>query len=372
LDISPAIKNRTGIGRLTHELLKALSSIGSEAEFVGFYNRSSRVNNYNLPTTLPTITTRLSDKMLRTLVLLANAVGISQDTLLPGIDIFHATDNLLPNLIYTKSVFTLYDLSFLSYPKTHTTLNRLFLKIMMPYFLRKTDAIIAISNHTRKEALRFYNLNFANIKVIYPGVSSNFQPITNREQLVAVRQRYCLPERFFLYVGTIEPRKNLATLFEAFKHVHHKGVNLVIVGKKGWRYKETVERLKILELTEEVLFTDFVADDILPAIYSLADACVYPSLYEGFGFPVLEAMACGTPVISSNTSSLPEVTGESAILLDPRNIQEWVRALGAIIRKPKLREKLKYQGLEQAKKFGWETAARETMKLYQEIYDNRN
>jgi glycosyltransferase involved in cell wall biosynthesis len=178
-----------------------------------------------------------------------------------------------------------------------------------------------------------------------------------------------LPEQFILSLGTIEPRKNLASLLEAYRVLRNQGsdLGLVIVGKKGWLYEGFFHRLRELGLENEVLFTGFVPDEDLPAICSAAELFVFPSLYEGFGLPVLEAMACGAPVITSNVSSLPEVAGNAALLVDPASVRELTEAMAAVLQDEELRTSLQSKGPKQAARFSWEKAARETLAVYQSV-----
>jgi glycosyltransferase involved in cell wall biosynthesis len=318
---------------------------------------------------LPRIKKRTSNKRWRLHVMGAHLTRFHQDSLFQGIDVFHATDNVLPLLNRTKSVITLHDLAFRLYPETHTVYNRWFLRIMMPRFLKSTEGIIAVSNSTKRDAEYFYKVSSGKVHVVYPGVGSQFKPVLDQNKLAYIRQNYGLPERYILYVGSIEPRKNLIRLFEAFGQVNQTDIRLVIAGRKGWRYPAIFEQLGRLGLEEKVIFTGFVPDDDLPALYSNAVAFVFPSLYEGFGLPILEAMACGAPVVSSNTSSLPEAAGEAAILIAPQDVQSWVDAINNISRNPQLREELRQKGFRRVKDFSWDLAAEKTLSIYHEIYE---
>jgi glycosyltransferase involved in cell wall biosynthesis len=240
---------------------------------------------------------------------------------------------------------------------------------MMPRFLRAAHKIIAISECTKQDAVRLYGIEETKITVIHGGVDSYFSP-ASPEAAAAVRLRYNLPERYILYVGTIEPRKNLITLLEAYRALRNRetGVKLVIVGKKGWRYENFFEKLEEIGLEDDVVFPGFVPDQDLPAVYTMADVFAFPSLYEGFGLPVLEAMACGTPVVCSNTSSLPEVAGKAAVLVSPQDVRGWREALDRILTSDELRADLRQHGLRQAAGFTWESAARKTCDAYREVY----
>ena len=365
VNASPAVHHIAGLGRYTQELMAALLAIDSENEYIAFYNRPSEAQVDPPLDQLSHLTTDLGTKPWRMSALMAHFSRIPQDRLFPEVDLFHATDHLLPRLTRVKSVFTLHDLVFRFYPHTHKPLNRWFLTLMMPRFLRAADAVIAVSEHTKQDAIDTYGVDEAKIRVIYEGVDPRFskQPAG---QTAAVRQRYGLPDKYILSVGTIEPRKNLTSLLHAYHALRKEGseFGLVIVGKKGWLYEGFFGTLHELGLEKAVIFPGFVPDEDLPALYSAADLFAFPSLYEGFGLPVLEAMACGTPVVASNAASLPEVVGEAALLHDPTSLEALVRAMRDVLSNPGLREDLRGRGTKQAARYSWQTAARDTLALY--------
>jgi len=365
IDASPAVHHRAGLGRYAQELATALLDIDSENDYVAFYNRPSDAHVDPPLDRLPHLTTNLPAKPWRMSALVAHFARISQDRLFPGIDLFHATDHLLPRLTRLKSVFTLHDLVFRFYPHTHKPLNRWFLTLMMPRFLKAADAVIAVSESTKRDAIRIYGIDEGKVTVIYEGVSQHFRR-ASPEAISAARHKYSLPDQFLLSVGTIEPRKNLTSLLEAYHTLKSEGLplGLVIVGKKGWLYSGFFNRMHELGLDSAVAFPGFVPDEDLPALYSAADLFVFPSLYEGFGLPVLESLACGTPVVASNASSLPEVAGEAAILVDPRSVEALVRAVKDVLGNRELREDLRERGPKQAARFNWQRAARETLAVY--------
>lgn len=367
LDISPAIHNHAGIGRYVQELIGALLVADVRHEYVAFYNRPIATPLAPPFNQLSQLTVRSGDKPWRLKVGLSHFLRHPQDHLFPGIDLFHATDNVLPYFSRKLSVFTLYDIAFRFYPETHTRLNRWFLTLMLPRYLRAAQAITTISECTKRDAVRLYRIDADKIRVIYPGVASHFQA-AKREAITQVHQRYRLPERYLLYVSTLEPRKNLLTLLEALRHTQLSDTKLVVVGKKGWLYDSILRRVQTLGLERQIIFTGFIPDEDLRALYSAALALVYPSLYEGFGLPVLEAMACGTPVLCSNSSSLPEAAGEAAILLPSRDVRAWVEALTQITRNSALQSDLRQRGLSQAARFPWSATARQTLEVYQGLY----
>jgi glycosyltransferase involved in cell wall biosynthesis len=368
IDVSPAVHHRAGLGRYAQELTAALLDVDREYEYVGFYHRPAEAQVDPPLDRLPHLTTNLPTKPWRMSALLAHFTRVPQDRLFPGVDLFHATDHLLPRLSKVKSVFTLHDLVFRFYPEAHKPLNRWFLTLMMPRFLQAADAVIAVSECTKRDVMRLYGLDEAKIRVIYEGVNPRLGTAPP-EAIAAARHRYNLTDSFILCVGTIEPRKTLTLLLEAFQALKNQRTEskLVIVGKKGWLYEGFFRRLRELGLEDEVIFPGFVPDEDLPAVYSAADLFVFPSLYEGFGLPVLEAMACGAPVICSNTSSLPEIVGDAAMTLDPLDHEAWVAAMKEVLESKALQEEMTARGLQRARMFSWEETARKTLDVYRDV-----
>ena len=367
IDASPAVHHRAGLGRYAQELTSALLAADTDNEYVAFYHRPEGAHVDPPLDRIPHLTTSLNTKPWRLAALLGQFLRIPQDRMFPGIDLFHATDHLLPRLSRVKTVFTLHDLIFRLYPETHKPLNRWFLTLAMPQFLRAANAVIAVSKNTKRDAVRFYNLDEAKFHVVYEGVNERFRPAPAQD-VAHVRQVYALPEHFILSLGTIEPRKNLTALLEVYRHLLDRGseLRLVVVGKKGWLYEGFFRRLRELGLEDEVIFPGFVPDEDLPAFYTAADLFVLPSLYEGFGLPVLEAMACGAPVVTSNASSLPEVAGEAGILVDPNDVRDLVRGIEQVLADEGKRKEMQVKGLQQAARFSWDRAARETLLVYHE------
>lgn len=364
-DITAAMHHAAGIGRYSYELAAALqATCPPDEQLELFYiDRASRSPAPPLDA-LPRRVLNRSGKAWRFQVMLAHYARLSQDKLVGQPNIFIATDHVLPYLTQASTVFVLYDLSTKRLPGVHLRLNRWYLNLMLPYFLQRATAITTISDHSRRDIQHYYNLSSKQVHVIPPAVHARFAPVDDPAHLEAVRQRYSLPSRFSLYVGTIEPRKNIATLLQAFQAAHLDDGTLVIAGKKGWLFQETFELAQSLGLADRVIFTGFVADDDLPALYSLATAFAFPSWYEGFGIPVLEAMACGTPVMCSNTSSLPEVAGDAALLLAPDDVPGWAHALTQVWTNASLRADLSRRGLKQAARFTWTAAAAQLRQVY--------
>lgn len=368
LDFTPAIQAHTGISRYAAELARHLPAECPGVALSLFYAGAAGQIPPAPFDALPRRVVRQTAKPWRLRVLLNSLANRPMDALIGPADLFHAADHLLPPLAGCKSVFTLYDLTTVKFPQTHSALNRWFSQLMLPRFLRRADKILAISECTRRDALDLYHLPAAKIITIPLGVSiyPAAGPAQNSDQ---VQARYHLPPQYLLYVGTIEPRKNLPVLFSALQQANLPDLKLVVVGKKGWLYEQTFRQLQELGLGSRVLFTGFVPDEELLPIYQKASAFVFPSLYEGFGLPVLEAMACGAPVICSNASSLPEVAGEAAILVPPADVRGWSQAIAHITQNEGLRAQLREAGLRQAARFSWASTARQTGSVYRELLE---
>jgi glycosyltransferase involved in cell wall biosynthesis len=369
IDVSAAVHRRGGLGRYAQELTRALVA-QHEHEYVAFYHQRGGAHLDPPIDRLTQLSTRLSVKPWRLWAMLAHFSGVSQDWKFAGVDLFHGTEHLLPRLSRIRSVFTLHDLIFRFDPASHLPLNRIYLNLMVPRFLRAANAIIAVSECTKRDAMRLYGTPAEKIHVIPEGVDARFKPPSHPGRLEHVRSTYNLPERFVLCVGTIEPRKNLPILFEALALRRQQGLelwHLVIVGKPGWLYEPIFSRVTELGLQDVVHFTGFVGEHDLPAIYSAATLLAMPSHYEGFGLPVLEAMACGTPVACSSTASLPEVAGEAALLVSPDDVRGWAEAISRVLSDQALHAQIRERGLSQAARFTWERAARQTADLYRHV-----
>jgi glycosyltransferase involved in cell wall biosynthesis len=363
LDVSAAVHRRAGLGRYAQELMAALVEQGAH-DYTAFYHRRGRAQLLPPIDRLPRLTTSLSVRPWRLRTALAHFAGLGMDGLFPGVDVFHAAEHLLPRLRRIRSVFTLHDLIFHFDPDSHKPLNIAFLKTMMPRFLRAADAVIAVSEHTKRDAVRIYRVPPDKIRVIYEGVDPRFKPISNPQALNDLREKYRLPERFVLHVGTIEPRKNLPLLFEALTAPQARDVTLVVAGQTGWLTEPIFARVNALGVHERVRFTGYIPDQDLPVLLSAAAVLVMPSRYEGFGLPVLEAMACGTPVIASDASSLPEVGGEAALYASLDDPRAWAESIDRVMRDAALRASMREKGLRQAAKFRWDMAARQTAEVY--------
>jgi len=266
------------------------------------------------------------------------------------------------------TVLTVHDLIYHLFPQYHKRLNRTYLGAAMPLFVRRATAVITVSESSKRDLVRLYGVRPEKVTVVYEGASANLSPAAD-DEIARVRRRYGLPERFAVTVGTIEPRKNLSRLLDAFVIAKERvpDLGLVVVGSKGWLYQSFFRKLESHECRDHVLVAGYVSEEDLAAVYSAADLCVVPSLYEGFGLPVLEAMACGTPVVCSRASSLPELGGDAVLYFDPRDADEMGETVGRLARDASLREELRAKGMAQVARFSWERTARETMAVYRRV-----
>lgn len=281
--------------------------------------------------------------------------------------IYHATEHLLPRLP-VPTVLTVHDLIFERYPAHHTWRNVQFLKRAMPTFVAAADVIIAVSLHTQRDLVELYHTPPEKIRVIYEGIDARFTPAPPAG-VADVRARHGLTQPYLLMVGTLEPRKNHVTAMAALARLKAAGqdVTLAVVGGHGWLFEPVQRRVAELGLENDVVFTGYVPDADLPALYSGAACVLVPSLYEGFGFPVLEAMACGAPVICSHASSLPELAGDAAMLIHPTDDEALAAGVTQILTEPELAASMRAQGLAQAARFTWEACARATADVYAEF-----
>jgi len=286
-------------------------------------------------------------------------------------DILFIPAHVLPLVHPRRSVVTVHDLGYVHYPEAHTRRARWYLDWSTRYNARHAAHVIADSQATRSDLMCHCHVPESKISVVYPGGGSRLEPVTEAGKLSAVKRRYDIPDRYLLYVGTIHPRKNLQRLVEAFDLLIQSpdlnDLSLVIAGKKGWLYKSIFQRTKNLGLGNRVIFPGYVESDDLPALMSAAVAFVLPSLFEGFGLPAWEAMTCGTPVVCSNVSALPEVVGDAALLVDPLDVRGLAEAMRRIVTNEMLRRELRRRGFEQAARFSWERCAREVLDVLEMV-----
>jgi len=263
----------------------------------------------------------------------------------------------LPILFPGRAVVTVHDLGYVHFPQAHPWLQRLYLEFSTRYSVRRAACVLADSEATKRDLSTYYQVSPAKIRVVYPGVEGIAR--ADDAAIAAVRAKYKLPERYLLFVGTLQPRKNITRLIDAYQQFRriHSGdeVALVLVGRMGWLTADTQLN------APGVIVTGYAADQDVAALYSGALMLVFPSLYEGFGFPVIEAMRCGTPVLCSNTSSLPELAGDAALQVDPLSVDAIAQGIDRLLSDAPLRADLIARGYVQSQKFTWRAAAEQTL-----------
>ncbi|NTV63070.1 MAG: glycosyltransferase family 4 protein [Oscillochloris sp.] len=282
-------------------------------------------------------------------------------------NLYHGALNVVPLACPVPSIVTIHDLAFIRFPQTFRAYNRTYLDFATRLTARRASRILAVSEHTRREVIGILGIPPERVVVTPNAARTHFRPPTPAA-LAAFRARHNLPERFALFVGTLEPRKNLTTLLDAYAEVARRfpNVPLLVGGGKGWLYDTIFERLEKLGLREKVAFVGYLDEDDLPLWYAAASVFVFPSIYEGFGMPPLEAMACGTPVVTSNTSSLPEVVGDAGLMVDPHNADALADALCRVLGDRDLHADLAARGPARAAIFTWQTTAERTLRAYEE------
>ncbi len=287
-----------------------------------------------------------------------------------GVDLHHAMAFVAPLLAPCPSVVTVYDLSFMHYPQLFHAANRLYLRTLTGISCRRARRVIAISESTAHDVVNLLGVPAARVDVAVPGVEARFFAPISEKVCAAFRAEKGLPDRFMLFVGTLEPRKNLLTLLRAYAMLPTRDVKLVLVGGKGWMYEDVFRTIDELALGDDVLLPGYVPDVELPRWYAGAELFVYPSVYEGFGLPLLEAMATGTPVIASNTSSLPEAVGSAGMLPPPDDAEAWADAMAQAIASQAWRAEACAQGRARARSFTWARTAAQTVAAYRRTLDS--
>lgn len=370
IDYTPAYEQGGGIGRYVRELVQALAAVDNQNTYRLFV---SGTPTHRLPAPPgPNFTwasTRLSPRWMARLWH-RTRVPLPVEVFTGKIQLYHATDFVLPPTRQkTRTLLTVHDLSFVRVPEAASPRLKAYLDTVVPRSLQRADHVLADSQSTKDDIVEIYGLSPTRITPLLSGVSPQFKPLDHM-QVAAVRHKYGLGDTpFILSVGTVQPRKNYARLVQALRLLrdHNLDINLVISGGKGWLEDSLYAAIAETGLTNAVRLIGFAAESDLPALYNAATCFAFPSLYEGFGLPVLEAMACGTPVMTSDISSLPEVAGDAALLVDPYNVDAITEALYRLITDTVLRNQLIQRGQIHADSFTWERAARQLRTIYEHL-----
>lgn len=368
LEVTAAVRQRGGIGRYVRELLRALAALDNENQYRLFYASTNDDTHMlpELPSNFRTCRLPFHDIWLARMWQRMR-VPIPVELITGRVDVYHSPDfTLPPTLPRTPTLLTVHDLSFVRHPRSAAPGLRDYLNLVVPRSVRHATHVLADSESTKEDLMSIYKTPEKKITVLYAGVAAGFKPPEDARELADVRVLYGLGEQpYVLSIGTLQPRKNHARLIEAFDcALRDSEYNLVLAGDQGWQYEGARAQIEERGLHRRVLFPGFVAEKHLQALYSAAKVMAFPSLYEGFGLPVLEAMACGVPVLASNSPCLPEVAGDAALMVDPRNVRAMAAGITELVYNSELRESLRVKGLERATKFCWENSAAELLRIY--------
>ena len=355
----------TGIGYYTLELVKALAELDPRPDMTllcaGHPGPLSGV--------VPKHEVALSNARLLPFLMTWGQFAIYQQAKKLKLDVLHDPTGAAPlALAATKKIVTIHDVIPYVYPNTSTRLDWLIYRYWLPLAVRRLDAVITDSQQSKADIAQYLPLPMEKITVIPCAANRHYRPL-DIVDVQPVLTRHGIAGPYILYVGSIAARKNLPRLLEAYAQVRQWSTHwrLVIVGARQWKSSPVYETVQRLNLGEHVYFTGYVEEADLPALYNGADLFVFPSLYEGFGLPVLEALACGTPVVTSKSSSLPEVAGDAALLVDPYNVEDIAHAMRRILADQALAQDLRARGLKRAAQFSWERTARETLAVYEQV-----
>lgn len=384
LDYTAAVHQSAGIGRYVRELVNALANKQAGIDYRLFVadgppdppspvgngvgdgqkNRGAAANIWHYRAT------RLSRRWLERLWYRLQ-LPLPIEVWTGAVNLFHAPDFVLPpTLPGTRTLVTIHDLSFVRLPQFTMPGMSGYLNRWVPYSVKQADHVIAVSEATKQDLIELYHTPPEKISVLYHGISSDFSPNTDRTNIQRIRQKYRLNDsRFILSVGTVQPRKNYQRLVQAFAPLAHEQPDLLllIVGGAGWQSENIYHEVERLNLSKQVRFLGFVDEADLPTLYQTAALFAYPSLYEGFGLPALEALACGTPVVAANGSALPEVVGSAGLLVDPLDTVGLTEAMRRVLLDGTLHETLSQQGVVQAQQFSWARMAEDLVKLYEAL-----
>ena len=390
--LNPGAGEQAGIGHYTHCLVRNLLKIDQENEYVLFFdNRISDSaaklvigNNQNVKARFfPFYQYKQYLPFAYSQMLVA--AFLSREKL----DLYHSPANVIPLQYSGKSVVTLHDLAIYKHPDwfpSNFMSRQIFsTKILVPKSLRKAKRIIAVSENTKQDIIKQFKIPAKKIEVVYEGVMKS-DDLGNKKLIIpdkqTLKKKFDIKDNYILFLGTIEPRKNIAALVKAYHGLLTRNriksqkdnknfPQLVLAGGRGWKYKEVFKTIKNLKLEKEIKYLDYVDHQDKIGLMQNALCFVFPSKYEGFGLPILEAMNLGIPVISSNVSSIPEVAGEAAILINPDSVSDLVQAIEKVVGDKKLREELSQKGREQSQKFSWQKTAEETLAIYKEVLSDK-
>ena len=359
-------KQYSGISEYTYNLLDNLFKIDQKNQYFLFYNAKKlssipkfnysnvKFKSYNFPN-------KLFNLALRYLKI------IEIDKLIGGVDVF-----LIPNFLFLnlskkcKKILIVHDLSFELFPEFFTFKAKLWHKLInAKKMCHDANTIVTISENTKKDIINLYDINPGKIFVDYPGISNIFFKNISDKDIIDVKNKYKLPKKYIFYLGNLEPRKNVRTLLKSYESIDDPEIELVIAGGKAWKYQDIYKQVQNSSKKEKIHFLGYVDNNEKPVLYSLANIFVYPSFYEGFGLPPVEAMSCSCPVITSNNSSLVEVVKDNAITINPHNTNDLTQAINLLLSDENLYNRLKENGRSCIGEFNWKNSASRILEIIQ-------
>ncbi len=355
----------TGTARYIRNLTSWLAKLDAKNEYILYVARddvptfSGLGGNFQL---VPTVA-------VRPLRILWEQTELPRDLKRRGVDVFHGPAFIVPLAKTCRRVVTIHDMTFFLLPQYHLFTKKHYFQRLIPQCVERADQVIAVSESTKKDIVKILGSQYSEkIKVIYHGKDERFRPDRVAAAVSDLRTKYGLSGRIILFVGLIEPRKNLARLIRAYAKLKssHLESCLVIAGSQGWGHEAVLRAASESGVKDRIFFPGYIPERELPSLYNLADVFVYPSLYEGFGLPVLEAMACGAPIVASGVSSMPEISGDAALLIDPHDVDSIAQGLERVLMDRALRDRMMEEGPKRSQPFTWERTARETLATYEE------
>ncbi len=364
IDYTAAVRQGGGIGRYTRHLIRTLARVDRDNRYI-LYSAGRDPDGYQWPANFRLRSLPLTDRHLA-IIWQRLRLPIPVELITGRVDILHSPDFVLPCVWRAKKVLTVHDLSFMRYPECSSPALLDYLMRSVPPSVSRADLVLADSENTRQDVIDLLNVAPDRVCVVYAGVEERFLVDSEEDDRDDVLGRYGIDRPYILGLGTLQPRKNFARLIQAYARLRERGIDqcLVIGGAPGWLYQDIYDTIDALHLQGQVIMAGFVRDADLPALYRHADVFAFPSLYEGFGIPVLEAMACGTPVVTADTSSLPEVAGDAALMVSPFDVEALADAIWRLVDDSDLREGMVRRGYCRAARFTWETAAHSLLDVY--------
>jgi glycosyltransferase involved in cell wall biosynthesis len=371
------VGNLSGTGTYTRKIVEYMMTVGSSTEFVLVWPKEAagphlmspgRMNILYAPTGPAVVRAVQEQRLIR-----RAARHVDPDIIHYPASIGPWIPGMPAGSMLKRCIVTVHDLAYLKFPERFSVARRLYYRMSMVRGARRAAHVIADSESTRQDLVELGGIPAERITVVHLGVEDKFAPVDDDAALARVREKYSLPPRFFLFVGTIEPRKNVACIVEAYAQLADglADIDLVIAGRRGWKFGPLYAQIERADLADRILMPGRIDDEDLPAVYSCAEAFVWPTIYEGFGLPLLEAMACGTPVISSDIGVVREVVGDAALLIDPRSPQQLADAMQRVISGEDFRDDLVQRGIARARQFRWEQTATRTLEVYRRVANER-